>query len=476
MTTIQEHIAFFLRDAQYRFAELTDKKNSLISVESKQYKEIRSLRWQIYTFMSVVYESYYDIYEDDQSGFLNDWTDDEILAEIEYIRSISGISEAPYLEFVGLSQEIIQVSQTGGSANIDASTTNNIAVYKNSTALKGKPISDTAGKLTSDITAFFAGTTNENIIEIPFVVNPAFTESQWASENPSLKKGQIGFVLNESGLVINHKVGPGFWNDLDYLSSGLYPYDETISSPIGDVPSNPYELTIPEIIRKMINPYIAPVLSNALNNAGGSYVNEKIFEIGQSISGTINVQYTIDDATKLTGATPINVTAGSIFSNEGNFANGTIGLTLASAYSPSLPVTVTISIKATHTNGQTNTISTTIKFYPRVIWGVSQNPTITATDLLNGSGLQQRQYVVTNNYKREYTFPASGYLFLAIPGMLAPSNMSFADKTNIQLTLPIEMTDMGVINNVNNGVGVYNYQLFRSKFKLTSNSTKLSVQ
>lgn len=476
MATIQEHIAYFLRDAQYRLGELAGEKLKIQNPNSARAKEIRKIRFEIYSFLFVLYESYHDIYDEGESGFTNDWTDDEILAEIEYLRDIANISEIPWLDFPGVNQEIVQVIGTSGSsANIENSTIGYIAYFKTISALAGKPLSDTAGKLTSDIDAFFAGTISSTVFEIPFVVNPAFTEAQWTGKNPTLKRGQIGYVLDGNGLVIDYKVGPGKWNDLTYLGSGVYPYNENISNQLGDLPVNPYGLSIPALLRLIINPYVAPILSNALNNSSGSYLNDKIFEIGQSISGTINVQYTIDDASKLSGGTPINVTAGGIFSNEGNFAHGTIGLTLAASYGPLVPTTVTISIRATHTNGLTNTITTTIKFFPRIIWGVGQNTSIVASDLLNGAGLTQKQNVVANDYKREYSFTASGYLYIAIPSMLSPSNLVWADTGNSLVPKPIEMVDLGTINNVNNGVGTYNYQIFRSKFAVQSSSSKITI-
>lgn len=474
---INEHIAFFLRDAQYYLAELAARKNKLSRRKTESHKKITLLQWEIITFMSILYDPNEEIYGD-YSGFYTDWTDDELLNEIEYYRNATGISSAPYLDFVGQTVEVINYSATssGGDGSVNESTPNTIATYKTSKTLAGKPLSSNVGLLIDDVEDYFNGVVSNSKIEIPFIFLPAFSTTALSDLNPLLKRGQMVFIEDDNGIVSNYKVGPGYWNDLSFQSGGFYSYDEIITNPIGDVPSNPVGLAIGDIIRKMLNPYVAPVLSNALNNASGSYINDTIKEIGQTVSGSVNVQYSVSNSGNLSGSTPINVTAGGRFSNEGNFANGTITLNLASSLSPILTTNIEILIKATHTNGETNTVSTFLRFYPKMIWGVGQQSTITATDLLNGSGLQDRQTKVTNSIAHDITFNQAGYLFIAIPTMMGQTNISFADATDKQVPLPIDMVDLGVISSVNNGVGTYNYQLYRSKFAITESKTIISIE
>src|SRR5690606_21783663 len=127
--------------------------------------------------------------------------------------------------------------------------------------------------------------------------------------------------------------------------------------------------TVREILEKILHPYVAPVVSGVVNNAGGSFGSARVIEIGVSLSGTIQVTYSVSNPDLLSGATPISVTAGGIFSNEGAHAHSSsIGMTLPAPLSPSVMTTYTITVKATHQQGITAGVNSSIQFNPRAIW------------------------------------------------------------------------------------------------------------
>lgn len=303
---------------------------------------------------------------------------------------------------------------------------------------------------------------------IRYYQGPSFTENEWTIRNPYLELGEVGYLL-DGGIVINSKVGPGRWNDLDYMGSDIYPYPDAITNPIGDVTSPVNGLAIKDIVRKMISPYVAPTITSLSNNAGGSYLSSITREIGLSVTSPVMVNFNITNEGNLSGATPINITAGSVFSNEGNFANvRPIAMSLAAPLSPSVTTIVTISVKLTHTNGITNSYNTYIRFYPKIMWFSSILSLI--SDSATFMAQANRQTAITNSYTRDYGFLGSGYSWVAIPTMLNPTSPVFTDVTDPNLPAGYSMEDMGTLS-INNGVSTYMYRLYRSTFNLINGTT-----
>jgi hypothetical protein len=223
-----------------------------------------------------------------------------------------------------------------------------------------------------------------------------------------------------------------------------------------------------KVLNLMLNPFIGAALSNPLNNAGGTFIGTTTFEVGQSISGPVGVIYTITNDQTLLGATPINVVAGGTFTNEGDFANGQIDLILAAPLNPTSTSTTTISLKATHTEGVSATVTTKINFFPQVFGGVSPLEDLTPGQAANIPFKVQK---ITDNYKQSYTFGSNGYLWMFIPSQLNPVNVQFFDESPGALPgSTIGMEDKGVMT-INNGTATYGYQAFRSTFNITENLT-----
>lgn len=55
---------------------------------------------------------------------------------------------------------------------------------------------------------------------VKYFKGPAFEAADWTSQNPTLARGEIGYLLN-GGTVIGAKVGEGAWNSLDFFGKKL---------------------------------------------------------------------------------------------------------------------------------------------------------------------------------------------------------------------------------------------------------------
>lgn len=471
--SLQDKISDFLRDGQYRSAEITSKLNrEIIDVDSREYKRLHRQRLLIDALISVLHYPYQDI-KTGEFG-LDVLTEFEIELEIEYVRKECEMNDIPWISFSTYRPEIRVFTSGSGGVSEEIDPTNlggdegQLAQFNSQNKLIGvnKPVK--IGWTNPDIASYFAD--NAAFSEI---LIPTYSASEWSAEDPYLEVGQIGIELNESDQASRCKVGPGLWNSLPYFnqtvieSGGL-----TVTNPIGDASGDLSGQSLIQVLSKMLAPYTAPVITNLRNNAGGTYGSTNTLNIGETVAGTVSLQYNISNEENLSGANPINVTAGGVFSNEGNFANGQIDLTLASPLTPTALTNIEIKVKVAHTNGVTQEFKTYIRFYPQIIWGVSQKDSLTASEI---ASISSKQTLVTNEYKRTYQFNQSGFRYIFIPTTLSPSNLVFADLTDEIVVNPIDIDDLGVVTNVNNGLGIYDYQVLRTTYNITENFNKIRV-
>ena len=305
-------------------------------------------------------------------------------------------------------------------------------------------------------------------VVIKYFKSPTFSESDWTARNPLLESGEVGYVL-VGGVVTRSKVGPGYWNSLNYVDQDTYEYSDAITNPIGDVKTstNILGLKIEDILKKMLSPYVVPSVINLSNNLGGVYNNAVVKEIGQSFNTSIQLAYGITTVANLLGATPINVNGGGIFTNS-SFANAspiTISL-ISSPFAPLIITTTSIAVTLTHLNGTTSPVYTTITFLPKMMWGTSILSSMTDVNFMAITG---RVSVVTSTYNGDLTFSGGGYLWLAIPSMFSAAPV-FTDVTNPSIPLAVSMDNKGTLS-INNGVGTYSYDMYRSTFSLISGIT-----
>lgn len=297
---------------------------------------------------------------------------------------------------------------------------------------------------------------------VKYFRHPTFTALEWETRKPYLQKGEIGFLL-DNGEVTGFKVGPGLWIDLPLQGNVTYPYDDIVTNPIGDAKGVLFGEQVVDIVHKMLNPYQGTAFSSVLNNAVGSYQASPIREIGAPINGPIGVNYTLSNSGNVIGDTPVTVSAGGIFSNEGSFPLGPILLNLKAPLNPAAVAQYNINLSVTHQKGNA-TGQTSIRFYPKIMWVVSSNP---ALDPASFMAIASKSTLITNQHKRDYNFGGGGYSYLLIPSMLNPSNLSFTDVINPNAPAGYSMENLGS-QSVNNGVGTYSYLFLRSTFNLIS--------
>lgn len=305
---------------------------------------------------------------------------------------------------------------------------------------------------------------------------PVFAKSDLESKNPTLLHGFVVFEHDDGDVnkvARRFKCGPGKWNDLPYQgeSEHLFSLNQAISNPIGDATGNLFGKTPEELLLLMLNPDKVPVITNLRNDAAGAFTNTAILEIGASKSGIVNFQMNISDQQYLQGATPINITAGGLFSNEGNKGVGNIALTLASTLNPGTPQSYEIKVKATHKNGTTPDYFTYIKYAPRAIWGTSGNADIDASGVNSLSGKKTR---LITDVAGQYDFNSVGYHYLCLPDMMDKANIFFVDVSVPEAPVEHDFFLLKTIQ-VNNGIGVYNYAIFRTTYYLDeASNTKIT--
>ena len=311
---------------------------------------------------------------------------------------------------------------------------------------------------------------------IKYIQHPTFTAAEWATAGTggniiTLGAGEIGFEKDEFGKVISYRVGPGKWTDLEPLEI-TYPYTAAPTNEIGDAKGSLLGKTPNEILNLMLNPYQASTVSGVTTNAGGSDANSTVLEVGTQLNGSLTLKYSVSNAFNLNGTTPINVLSSSdIFTNiPGNFANGNITLSLVGGLlKPTTLITYTISVKAAHLEGDSNTATAKINFYPKIQWGVggSDLTSILTADLTPKILLSSQLTKITNNYAGNYNINGVGYTWFAIPSMLGANNPTFSDVTdpNAPAGYAMQFIDSAEIDT---GVGIYEYQFYRSVYYLES--------
>lgn len=301
--------------------------------------------------------------------------------------------------------------------------------------------------------------------------HPVYTKSQLESLNPALLKGEEVYESDDEAPDIpkRMKVGPGRYNDLPYNSSSSYASVLPVTNQIGDVKTiddiNGKSAT--EILELMLSPYQPVVVSSLQNNLAGSYKFVGVKEVGQSISGAFQLKFGISNSENLVEENSLEIKLSSLISDSGlrNYANP-LTVNLTEAYQPTENTRISFGIRSYHLKGVTGYIYTYLDFLPRIIWGVSQSSYIDEAGVNNLTG---KQFLITDNPKREYTYTFSGYPWLAIPAMIDPGNLLFLDYTIPSLPAPYGMILKKSIT-VNNGVGSYLYNLYTTINKLDSSS------
>lgn len=161
--TLAENISTFLRDAQFRIGEIGDELNAMPSKDSQVYSDLWDLRNDLCQWVEVLYnarfsfiDGAYRFLDEDETG----WTEEEIIAEIEYQRFVSNINEIPYLTFAAYYPWI--VNNIIGSGNIGigipSGSLGQYLVYGLNNSIHGETFPDRCGMTIGEsIESYFNG-------------------------------------------------------------------------------------------------------------------------------------------------------------------------------------------------------------------------------------------------------------------------------------------------------------------------------
>jgi hypothetical protein len=123
MESLDTKISNFLRDAQYRIAVLSTEILSLKNGGSYLHKKLYEQRESLILFMNILYEGnwyisdgYNHIVIGSDAG---EWTEREIISEIEYLRYYTHMNEAPSINFTAHYPQIVSQIGTGNSGSGD---------------------------------------------------------------------------------------------------------------------------------------------------------------------------------------------------------------------------------------------------------------------------------------------------------------------------------------------------------------------
>ena len=466
--TIDQEISNFIRDAQYRIAEIGESLSNMKDEDSQEYANLKDIREQLYLFMDCLYVSYQDII--DGYNFLDaDWTDYFIKQEMEYLRRESGMINSPFDTYLILYNEIvIGGAVVEGGANLPIGTANQFVGYDAS----GNPVAQNfptkvGMNTTETAAAYFSGA---SALRIKDIENPTLPLAEMDALDPILKKGQIVFVLEPDYSVRRFKTGNGInaWSELEFMGIDEYPYTDLVTNPIGDlkVGDSLFERSTVDILRDALSPYKVPAITLLKNNAKGTFQSTTQFEVGQSFSSAVSLTFSVDDANNLIDGDSIEVLAPEfVVSNP--YPNQTINITPVSALTPSTPITYTIQVRGIHDQGNTPYSSTTIKFDGKIIWGASALSDLTSNAQALALIGQGGGSIVSSDPKRTYNINSVGYGFVLIPGFVTTAGLVWTEVSDPNAPASLTMVNMGTIS-LNNGIGTYNYTKFRTPFNNTS--------
>jgi hypothetical protein len=163
--TLDDYIANFLRDAQYKIAVLSVEMNEIADQGSYQYKTLYKSREYISGFMAILYEGKWLInsgYNHMQVGEEEmTWTEREIKEEIDYLRYYYSMNEVPYVTFTAHYPKIVSIINGGGSGSgtsLPAGQYGQLMGFSQSGVAQAEDIDEWAGHLDGEtITSYFNG-------------------------------------------------------------------------------------------------------------------------------------------------------------------------------------------------------------------------------------------------------------------------------------------------------------------------------
>lgn len=162
--TLDDYIANFLRDGQYRIAELSVEMNELEDQGSYQYVKLARSRKDIANFMAILYEGKWLVqsaYNHMQIGADLTWTEREVIEEIEHLRYYNKMNEMPYINFTAHYPKIASIISGGGTGSGDSlpvGSYGQLMGFNPSGIAEAQTIDEYGGHIDGEsITSYFSG-------------------------------------------------------------------------------------------------------------------------------------------------------------------------------------------------------------------------------------------------------------------------------------------------------------------------------
>lgn len=111
---LTEEILNFIRDAEYKIGQLTTEMLNMSDDEDEEYTELNYIRENLINFSDMVYNTRYSFRDGVDNRFM-DWSNHEILAEIDYIRKYADLNPVPYISFGNRSTIVISKTTESSS-------------------------------------------------------------------------------------------------------------------------------------------------------------------------------------------------------------------------------------------------------------------------------------------------------------------------------------------------------------------------
>lgn len=151
---IEQKISDFLRDAQYRMAEIANRMEEKDDYDN-EFEELEEQRLSLYLFMDCIYIGNWSI----RGGGYNHlfWDDYDIEHEMEYLRNYCGMVTSPYITFVGNYPTIVASVGASSGSSIPNGAPSEYIYY------------DAAGNPITAPFPVFAGATDSDTVETYFL-------------------------------------------------------------------------------------------------------------------------------------------------------------------------------------------------------------------------------------------------------------------------------------------------------------------
>lgn len=138
--TYQETIDQFMSDGAYRIGEIGSIIDDASDDSNSDHENLKGIRRQLSRFMSILRHTTMTII--DGTNFLGEWTEMQVLREIEYLRDISSMNSLPIINFLNYTPGVLimggSIGSSPGSASFPEGSPGDSIFYN----ISGNPVAD----------------------------------------------------------------------------------------------------------------------------------------------------------------------------------------------------------------------------------------------------------------------------------------------------------------------------------------------